>query len=91
MRCASPPLRVAAALDAWSTWRGENPSLAVAVEELARAGAVAPEPEPFAIPKPDWQAEQAEARRLEELERSREREALRASVLAELAAEKSAS
>ena len=59
-------------------------------EELARAGAAAPEPEPFAIPKPDWVAEAAESRRLEELEKAREREVLKASLRAELAAERGA-
>ena len=81
---------VAQALAAWSSWRQDNPSLAVAVEELARVGAVAPEPKEFSIPRPDWVAEGAESRRLEELEKAREREVLKSTLRAELAAERGA-
>lgn len=81
---------VARALEAWASWRRDNASVAVAVEELHRAGVTEKEPEPFAPPKPDWTAEVAETRRLEELERAREREVIRASLRAELAAERGA-
>ena len=70
---------VAAALQAWVEWKRNNPTDAVAVETLHRAGA-SPEADPggFAPPPPDWDAERQESQRQQALEAEREREALKA-------------
>jgi hypothetical protein len=80
---------VAAALDAWSAWRHDHASVALAVEELTKAGVSSvAEPQQFTIPKPDWGAEQAEQRRLDEIERQREMAMLKEQVRRELATER---
>ncbi len=77
---------VEAALQAWVDWKRNNPAVALAVETLHRAGA-SPDAGPgvFAPPPPDWEAEQQESQRQQALEAEREREALKASLRAEMA------
>ena len=77
---------VADALQAWVDWKRGNPAVALAVESLHRAGA-SPQADPgvFAPPAPDWGAEDRESKRQQALEAEREREAIKASLRAEMA------
>jgi hypothetical protein len=77
---------VEAAVQAWVDWKNRNAAVALAVESLHRAGA-SPQADQgvFAPPAVDWGAEDREFKRQQALEAEREREALKASLRADMA------